>query len=288
MNLRMLLLSSFIALTCVLSFGGCKQKDADTSAPTSTGATSPTAGAADPNGTAQSAEVRVAAAADLKFALDQLVTDFHKTHPEIGITPTYGASGTLFAQLSNNAPFDLFLSADIGYPKKLIQAGLAPKGTEFRYARGRIVIWVQNQSTLKIDKGLPILSDPAVLRIAIANPDTAPYGRAAVAAMKKMAVYEKIKDRLVIGENIAQAAQFVQSGSADVGIIAESLAVSPGMKPMGRFHVISPDAYPAIEQGGIILPTASNPKAAQEFKKFLTGPDGQAVLKQSGYASAEE
>src|SRR4029077_6100604 len=133
------------------------------------------------------------------------------------------------------APFDIFFSADIDYPRKLIDAGLADADSEFLYAEGRSVGWVPNSSPLDLETlGIRAVADPSVRKVAIANPQHAPYGRAAEAALKTLGAYDAVKDRLVFGENIAQAAQFVESGAADVGLIALSLALSPAMKDKGR------------------------------------------------------
>jgi molybdate transport system substrate-binding protein len=176
-------------------------------------------------------EVRVAAAADLKFALEEVVQAFGQRHPRIDAKVTYGASGTFFAQLSNRAPFDLYLSADVDYPRKLIEQGLADKDSEFLYAVGHVVVWVPQSSPVDVQKfGVKALLDPSIKKVTIANPKHAPYGRAAEAALKSLGVYEDLKDKLVLGENIAQAAQFVQSGSADAGVIAMSLALAPPMR----------------------------------------------------------
>lgn len=171
--------------------------------------------------------VRVAAASDLQFALREIETKFEVGHPGVSVEVIYGSSGNLYAQLSNKAPFDLFLSADISYPR-LVEAGLAAQDTEFSYAVGHIVLWVLQSSQLDLDKlGMRALADPTVKKIAIANPRHAPYGRAAEAAMKSLELYDDVKDRLVLGENIAQAAQYVESGAADVGILALSLCSPP-------------------------------------------------------------
>jgi molybdate transport system substrate-binding protein len=233
-------------------------------------------------------EVRVAAASDLKFAFDDLVAAFSKQHPEITIKPTYGSSGNFYAQLTNKAPFDVFLSADIDYPRKLIEQGLADKNSEFLYAIGHIVVWVPNDSKLDITSGLPALLDPAVRKIAIANPNYAPYGRAAEAAMKSLGVYEQVQDRLVLGENVSQAAQFVETGAADAGIIALSLALAPPLKQKGRYWEIPVDAYPRLEQGGIILSWAQNKNAAEKLKAFMIGPEGTDVLKKYGFVMPGE
>src|SRR5258705_8427952 len=185
---------------------------------------------------AHAQEIRVAAAADLKFALDELGTQYEKEARK-KVAVIYGSSGNFFAQIQNGAPFDLFLSADIEYPRKLEAAGLAEPGTVYEYAVGRIVIWMPPDARADVAKlGWKALLEPSVERIAIANPEHAPYGRAAVAALRKAGVYEQVRKRLVYGENIAQAAQFVAAGSAQAGNLTFSPAGFPplrGRKPLG-------------------------------------------------------
>src|SRR5262245_29981708 len=229
-------------------------------------------------------EVRVAAAADLKFALDEVSAEFMAKNPGIKVSVTYGSSGTLFAQLTNEAPFDLFLSADIDYPRKLIEQGRAVKDSEFLYAVGHLVVWVPNNSKLDLEKlGIRAAPDSSVRKAAVANPRTAPYGRAAEAALKQLGVYEAVRDRLVFGENIAQTAQFVESGAADVGLIALSLALSPAMRDKGRYWSVPLDAYPRLEQGGVILNNPKDAEAVQTFRTFLTSADGRVILKRYGF-----
>ena len=228
--------------------------------------------------------VRVAAAADLKFALDEISAAFRAKHPDITVQVSYGSSGNFFAQLSNQAPFDMFFSADVDYPRQLIAKGVAAKEAEFLYAVGRIVVWVPRSSTLDLTRlGINALADPSIRKIAIANPKHAPYGRAAEAAMKTLGVYEVVRDRLVYGENIAQTAQFVQTGAADIGIIALSLAVAPALKDEGRFWEVPLESYPRIEQGGIILSWATDTVAAQTLRAFVLGEEGRAVLHRYGF-----
>jgi molybdate transport system substrate-binding protein len=229
-------------------------------------------------------QVRVAAAADLQFAFEEVVADFEKHWPDVKVAVTYGSSGNFYAQLANKAPFDLFLSADIDYPRKLIAEGLAEKTSEFVYAEGRLVLWVLNSSPLDLDKrGIRAVADPAVKKVAIANPKHAPYGRAAEAALKKLGVYDEVKDRLVLGENIAQTAQFVETGAADAGILALSLSLAPALRDKGRSWPIPQDAYPKLEQGGVMLSWAQDREAAQRLRDFLTGPRGRTILKRYGF-----
>jgi molybdate transport system substrate-binding protein len=234
---------------------------------------------------AKARTVRVAAAADLQFALHDLAADFQKQNPAIRIVPTYGSSGNFFAQLSNHAPFDLFLSADTQYTKQLVAAKLASPNSQFAYAVGRIVLWVPKDSSLDVTKlGMDALTQPSVRKIAIANPQHAPYGRAAEAALKKLSYYDRVQNRLVLGDNVAQTVQFVQTGAADVCIIALSLALAPTMNDKGAYWTVPLDAYPALEQGGVILSWAQDADAAEKFKTFLTAPVGRAILKRNGFA----
>ena len=230
----------------------------------------------------------IAAAADLRFALDDLLKEFEEKYPAAKVSVTYGSSGNFFAQFQNGALFDLFFSADIEYPRKLAEKGLGADEV-FLYAIGRIVIWAPKDSPVALDKlGIKALLVPSIRKIAVANPEHAPYGRAAVAAMKALNVYDQVVSRLVYGENIAQTAQFVQSGAADIGIIALSLAVAPQMSDAGRFWQVPLDAYPRIEQGGIILKSSRNLETARSFRDFVLGDHGREVLKHYGFYLPEQ
>ncbi len=226
--------------------------------------------------------VRVAAAADLKFAMQDLAAQF-ENQSGTKVDVTYGSSGNFFSQLQNGAPFDLFFSANIDYPRKLEAAGLAEPATLYRYAIGRIVIWIPPDSILDVAQlSWKILLDPSVQKISIANPEHAPYGRAAVAAMQKAGIYDQVKSKLVLGENISQAAQFVQSGNAQAGIVALSLAISPAMKD-GKFWEIPADLHPPIEQAAILLKDAKNKEAARKFLEFVRSDAGRATLAKYGF-----
>src|SRR6267378_3809837 len=235
---------------------------------------------------AQGKEIRIAAAADLKFAIGELTETFEK-QSGTKVNVTYGSSGNFFSQMQNGAPFDLFFSADIEYPKKLEAAGLAETGTLYEYAVGRIVIWTRAGANTDVTKqGWNALTGTSVQKIAIANPAHAPYGRAAVAALQKAGIYKQVKSKLVYGENISQAAQFVQSGNAQAGIVALSLAVSPGMKDGKRWQIPA-DMYPAIEQGAILLKDARNKAAAWAFLQFVKGADARTTLEKFGFTIPE-
>jgi molybdate transport system substrate-binding protein len=228
-------------------------------------------------------DVSVAAASDLKFALDEIVREFEARHSQIAVRITYGSSGNFYAQLRNQAPFDVFLSADVSYPRQLAAEGLTLVGSEFTYAFGRIVLWAGSSTNLDIERRrMEALRDPSVRHVAIANPAHAPYGRAAEAAMRSFGVYEAVKDKLVFGENIAQTFQFIESGAADAGIVALGLVGGPGMSK-GRYWEVPADAYPRLEQGGAIMKWARSPEAARTFRSFVLGDTGREILQRYGF-----
>ena len=231
---------------------------------------------------ARGQEIAVAAAADLKFAMTDVAGQYEKqTGNKVNVT--YGSSGNFFSQLQNGAPFDLFFSADIDYARKLDAAGLAEPGTLYLYAIGRIAIWTPPDSKMDVTAlGWKALLDERVQKIAIANPEHAPYGRAAIAAMQKAGIYEEVKSKLVYGDNISQAAQFVQSGSAQAGIVALSLAISAGMKDGKRWD-IPEDMHPPIEQAAILMKNAKNKEAARAFLDFVKSDGARATLAKYGF-----
>ncbi|HEX8814151.1 MAG TPA: molybdate ABC transporter substrate-binding protein [Terriglobales bacterium] len=227
-------------------------------------------------------ELTVAAAADLQFAMQEIATRFqHQTGKSVKVT--YGSSGNFFQQLQNGAPFDLFFSANLDYAQKLEAAGLTDPGSLYQYARGKIVLWVPNDSKVDLSAGLQALLNPAIKKIAVANPQHAPYGQAAVSAMQKENIYDKVKDKLVLGENISQTASFVMSGSADAGIVALSLALSPNMKDKGRYAEIPPSDYPPIEQACVIMKSSKNQAAARQFLEFVKTTAVSGVFKSYGF-----
>jgi molybdate transport system substrate-binding protein len=232
-------------------------------------------------------EITVAAAADLTFAFKDVAARFQK---ETGnsVKLSYGSSGNFFSQIKNGAPYDMFFSADVDYPRKLEAAGLTQPGTLYEYAAGKIVIWVPSRSPLDINSGLKVLLDRGIHKIAIANPQHAPYGRAAVAAMTHEGIYERVRPKLVLGENISQTAQFVQSGNADIAILALSLAVAPAMKDKGRYFEIPAGDYPPIIQAVVILKAAHDQAAAEQLLKFLKEPAGVALMEQYGFTPPRE
>jgi molybdate transport system substrate-binding protein len=223
--------------------------------------------------------LRVAAAADLQPVLPPILDQFRQA-TGISVDATYQASAALTAQIQNGAPFDLFLSADLGYPKRLMDAGLAD-AAPITYAKGTLVLWTRKDSHLS-PPSLDLLRSPELKRLAIANPDRAPYGRAAVAALTSLKLYDTLKPRLVTAENIAQAAQFVDSGNADAGLISLTSALTPKLASNGSHFVIPGDLYPPIEQGAVIITKSTQRAAAHRLLDYLLSSPVQAQLAKSG------
>jgi molybdate transport system substrate-binding protein len=230
----------------------------------------------------RAASINVAAASDLGFAVQEMAGAFeHETGNQVHLT--LGSSGNFYAQIVNGAPFDVFLSADMDYPKQLEAKGYAVPGSAFTYGLGALALWVPKQSALKLDKlGMQALLDNSVKKIAVANPEHAPYGRAAVAAMESAKVYDRVKGKLVLGENVSQAAQFVQSGAAEIGIIALSIALSAPMRESGRYWIVPADLYPLLEQSAVLLKRAG--PAAKDFYQWLHDSEAQQILFKYGFA----
>jgi molybdate transport system substrate-binding protein len=230
----------------------------------------------------QAQEITVAAAADLNFALQDIAQRFEQQTGK-HVKLSFGSSGNFFVLIQNGAPYDVFLSADMEYPRQLETAGLTEPGSLYQYAVGKIVLWAPNGSKVDVSRGLAVLTEPGVRKVAIANPRHAPYGRAAVAALKSAKVFESIANKLVFGENIAQAAQLAETGNADAGILALALVLAPSMKDKGRYSLIPDDAYPPLRQGCVILKSARDKATARQFLDFLRRPEMEEVLRQYGF-----
>jgi molybdate transport system substrate-binding protein len=225
----------------------------------------------------------VAAASDLQSALPALASQFEKeTGQQVRLI--FGSSGNFFTQAQNGAPFDVFLSADIDYPRRLEESGQAERGSLYEYATGHIVLWTRTDSGIDLRRGLTVLSDAGVRRVAIANPEHAPYGRAAVAALRHERLYERVRQKLVLGENISQAAQFAQSGSADVGVLALSLARSPALRSSGTYVEVPESWYPPIEQAAVVLASSRQKALARQFIDYLKTPESVRTLQSYGFA----
>jgi len=232
-----------------------------------------------PTATQPPQEVLVAAAADLKFAMDSLVKAF-STGNDISIKLVYGSSGNFYEQISNDAPFDIFFSADLGYPQKLEQqhktlTPIKPYGT------GQLVLWSKKLDPSK--EGMNTLLLPSVTHIAIANPAHAPYGQRAEESLKHYQLYDKVRGKLVIGENISQTAQFASTGAADVGIIALSLALSPQLQKEGKYWLIPPATHQPLQQGFVLLQHAKDNEGAKKFAAFIESAGAKNILKHFGF-----
>jgi molybdate transport system substrate-binding protein len=231
--------------------------------------------------------LRVAAAADLQFAMKDLAGQYEK-HSGVKLSVSYGSSGNFRAQIENGAPFDLFFSADAQCPQKLVTAGVSDAPTLVVYAQGHLVLWAPTGANLHLaERGFAALRDERVQRIAIANPEHAPYGRAAVAALQKAGIYGQLKTKLVYGENISQAAQFAQSGSAQVGILALSLTFAENTKGGERWEIPA-ELYPAIQQAAVVIHASANKAAAQGFLEFVKSDEGRKILANYGLAPPEK
>jgi molybdate transport system substrate-binding protein len=229
---------------------------------------------------ARAQELTVAAAADLRPALEEIASRFHAVSgAEVKLV--YGSSGNFYQQIQNGAPFDFLFSANADYPKKLEAAGLTVPGTYYEYARGKIVLLVPAGSTLDLTRGLSVLLDPAVKKIAIADPSHAPYGQAAVFAMRAEKIYDQVSAKLVTGENISQAASFVLSGAADVGIVALSLGLSAGRQV--RFVEIPASDYPPIHQVCVVLKSSKNQDIAAKFETYLRTEEVKKIFERFGF-----
>lgn len=225
--------------------------------------------------------LRLAAAADLKFAMDEIVAKFAEVEPTTRVEPIYGSSGKFHAQIVNGAPYDLYFSADIAYPQELAAKGHAASAV-IPYARGRIVLWSGKVEASRLT--LDDLADPRFARIAIANPRHAPYGQRAEEALRAKGLWETLQPRLVFGENIAQTAQFVQSGNAQIGIIALSLALNPELGKRGGYYLIPEELHAPLEQGFVITRRGGERPEARRFADFMQGETARAILRHYGFA----
>ena len=225
-------------------------------------------------------KITVAAAADLKFAMDELVSVFKNANPGAQVDVVYGSSGNFYSQIKEGAPYDLFFSADITYPEQLVTGGLAASDVK-PYAFGRIVLWSGSLDASRMT--LESLADPKIARIAIANPQHAPYGKRAQEALQAAGLWDKIEPKLVYGENIAQTAQFVESGNAQVGIIALSLAVNPELASKGGYWLIPDKLHQPLKQAYVITKRAENNALARRFAEYMGSKPARTVMIKYGF-----
>lgn len=231
---------------------------------------------------ARAQEITVAAAADLHSAMDEISSHFQSTS-SVRVKVIYESSGSIYEQIQNGAPFDMFFSANVEYPKKLQEAGLVVPGSYYEFARGKLVLLARSGSPIDLHRGLEVLLDPAVKKIAIADPAHAPYGQAAVAALRARKRYDRVSGKIVVGENVSQAASFVLSGAADIGILAMSLAVIPSSQGRAHFVQIPQSDYPAIFQACVVLKSSKMPKEAGQFESYVRSREAAAILGKYGF-----
>jgi len=234
---------------------------------------------------AASRTLTVAAAANLEPALQELVGGFEAAHPGAKVQITLGASGRFFAQIQQGAPFDLLLAADARYPARLVEAGLS-SGPAFLYALGRLAIWVPAGSRVDLEtSGLRALLDPSIRKVAVGNPAVSPYGAAAEEALRSAGVLEAVREKFVLGQSAAQAAQFALGGGAQAAFLPLSLAAGPPLSTLGRYLILPPSSHRPVAQTGVILKGARDPDLARAFVAWLLGPGGRAILSRHGYES---
>jgi molybdate transport system substrate-binding protein len=233
------------------------------------------------SGVANGQKILVAAASDLKFALDSIITIYKQTNPRSTVQVTYGSSGKLYEQIRRGAPFDMFFSADLVYPEQLRQQNHC-LGNVVQYGVGRLVVWSNRKDIVASD--MSILANPKIRKVAIANPLHAPYGKRAVESLIHFNLYSALKPKLVYGENISQTAQFLTTGAADAGVIALSLALSPAMQPYnGTYFLVPQDSHQRLEQGYVILRNAKDKTAVTEFASFFGEESSRGILTYFGF-----
>jgi len=229
---------------------------------------------------AQAQKVNVAAAANLRYVLEEIKVQYEREHPKAKVNITFGSSGTLVQQILNGASFDFFMAADNEFPLKLKAKGVT-WGNMTTYAYGKLAIY---STSLDVKKGLSVLKDPRVKKIAIAKPETAPYGERSIELLKKMGLYESLKPKIVIGDNISQAAQYAFTGNAEIGFVALSLALAPEMKGKGEYYIIDKKLYTPVEQACILIKTAIRNTEAGKFMKYVLSPKTKALWEKYGYS----
>lgn len=230
--------------------------------------------------TAHAEKITIAAAADLKFAMNEIIAGFKKSHPGKEVEVIYGSSGKFHTQIQQGAPYDLYFSADIGFPRELVKNGFAASEVK-PYAIGRIVLWSAEMDAAKMT--LSNLTNPKISRIAIANPKHAPYGKRAEEALRKVGLWDTVQSKLVFGDNIAHTAQFVQTGNAQAGIIALSLALNPELSKKGGYYLIPDNLHDPIEQGFIITKSAENKPLAKLFADYMAAKDVRSIMTKYGF-----
>lgn len=231
---------------------------------------------------AQSKPLTVFAAASLRYAMEEVVAVYKEQNPGTQIEVAFGSSGKAYAQVTNGAPWDIFFSADMSFPEKLLEGGFAV-GNVKQYAVGKLAIWQRKGGSLDLQTGLQGLASKSIRKVAIANPELAPYGAAAVAALKKQGLWEALQPKLVMGENISQAAHFAASGAADAGLIAYSLALAPDMVNLGEYVLVDAALYPPMPLGFVVLKQGADHPLAAPFTAFFSSETAKKIMEKYGY-----
>lgn len=228
---------------------------------------------------AKAQTVKVAAASDMKYLLTKLVAGYKTKYPSASIDVSFGSSGLFYQQISNGAAYDIYFSADISYPEKLKDLGFV-NGNVTTYAFGSLVLY---SASIDVSKGIDVLKDDAVKKIAIANPQHAPYGKRAVECLKYYKIYDLVKSKLVLGDNITQTAQYTVTGNADVGIIALALALAPEMKSKGGYIILDTKTYNPVEQGCVLIRSRQVNPEASRFLKFVLSHECKPLFEKYGF-----
>lgn len=223
--------------------------------------------------------LRIAAASDLKFAMQEIAAAYQARYSGSRIEVISGSSGKFYQQIVNGAPYDLYFSADSDYPRKLQQAGITASPVR-SYAFGRLVLW---SARLPVEQGLAVLADARFRQVAIANPRHAPYGQRAEASLAHYGVLEKVRPKLVLGENVSQAMQFAQAGAADAAIVAQSLLSSPGVRGQGHVFLIDERSHPPLEQAYVVLRRAQGNGEATRFAAYVDSAEARAIFRNYGF-----
>jgi len=225
----------------------------------------------------QAQTVKVAAAANLRFVFEEIKDNYMKLNPKAEIVANFGSTGALYQQIVNGADFNVFMAADDVVPAKLKSQGLV-SGEVKTYAFGKLVLW---SNTIDVSKGLELLTDPSVKRIAIAKPDLAPYGDRAIECLNSTGLFEKVKDKIIYADNISQTAQFAQTGNAEVGFLAYSLTLTPEMK--GSVFLIDPKNYKPVAQAMAVVKGWKASPEAVKFMKYILSPECKPIFEKFGY-----
>jgi molybdate transport system substrate-binding protein len=230
-------------------------------------------------------KVSIAAAANISSVADPLAASFHKSYPDYTAELTFGASGALVTQILNGAPFQVYLSADTGFPRKLVEAGMAVGPVQV-YAVGKLILLTTKQ--LDLSKGLAVLLDPAVVQFANCNPETAPYGRAAQEALQRTGIFDRVKSKLVVAQTVTQALQFTLT-STDAGFVNKSALSAKDVKQWDKEGVywidVDESLHAPISQGFVVMKSAAARPAVSAFARFLLSPEARAVFAAFGYGA---